>query len=263
MKMVSIKFVADYPALYIADIKCLIITDLHIGLETELIKSGIKIHKQIEKFKDILDKLIDLTGAKLLVILGDVKHKVPGVTMQELRDIPKFLDYLSKKVKVVIAKGNHDDYLETLVPSGVKIYSSKGFRIGRYGFFHGHGWPSKKLIKCDYLFIGHIQPSVEFRDNFGYRNRQQVWLKGHLNQPVVKKKYKVNSTGKLNIVVVPSFNNLIGSLNVMSKEDLSGPLLTNNAMNLEEMKVYLLDGTYLGEIKLLKKRFQKFLLALT
>ena len=121
----------------------------------------------------------------------------------------------------------------------------------------------KKLIQCDYLFMGHIQPSVEFKDKLGYRNRQQVWLKGHLNSEAIKKKYKVDSTGKLNIVVLPSFNSLLGSLNVMSKEDLSGPLLTNNVMNLDEMKAYLLDGTYLGDVKLLKKRFQKLLLALT
>ncbi len=259
----SIKLLTNYPVAFIPDEKILVISDTHIGLETDLSHAGIRIHKQIEKFKEIIDKFIELTNAKILVILGDVKHKLPGASMQELRDIPKFLDYLSKKVKVIITKGNHDDYLETLLPKGVKLHGSKGFSIGKYGFFHGHAWPSKKLIQCDYLFMGHIQPSVEFKDKFGYRNRQQVWLKGHLNSEVIKKKYKVNSTGKLNIVVLPSFNALLGSLNIMSKEDLSGPLLTSKVMNLDEMKAYLLDGTYLGDVKLLKKRFQKLLLALT
>ncbi len=252
----SIKLLTDYPATFISDKKILIISDLDIGIEYDLSQAGIRIHKQIEKFKETLDKLIDLTKAKTLVILGDVKHKVPGASIQELWDIPKFLEYLSTKVKVLITKGNHDDYLETLVPAEVNLYSSRGTKIDKYGFFHGHAWPSKKLMKCDYLFMGHIQPSIEFKDKLGYRSRQQVWLKGKLNQAVIKKKYKINSTGRLNIVILPAFNTLSGSLNIISKEDLSGPFLTNNVMNLDDMRTYLLDGTYLGMLKYLKRKIR-------
>ena len=87
----SIKLLTDYPVAFITDNKTLVISDTHIGVETDLSHAGIRIHKQIEKFKDTLDKLIELTKAKSLVILGDVKHKVPGASIQELRDIPKFL----------------------------------------------------------------------------------------------------------------------------------------------------------------------------
>ncbi|MEM5802353.1 MAG: metallophosphoesterase [Candidatus Aenigmatarchaeota archaeon] len=249
----SIKLITDYPVAFITDKKILVISDTHIGIEYTLNQSGIRIHKQIEKFKDILDKLLELTKAKTLVILGDVKHKVPGATIQELKDIPKFLEYLSTKVKVLITKGNHDDFLENMIPTEVKLYGSRGFKIGRYGFFHGHAWPGKALTKCDYLFMGHIQPSIEFKDKLGYQSWQQVWLRGRLDKNVIKKRYKINSTGKLNIIILPSFNSLLGSLNVVEKEDLSGPLLTSNAMKLEEMKTYLLDGTYLGILKYIQK----------
>lgn len=251
----SIKLLTDYPVAFISDKKILVISDTHIGVEYALSQSGIRIHKQIEKFKDILDKLIELTKATTLVILGDVKHKVPGASIQELRDIPKFLEYFSTKVKVCIARGNHDDFLETLIPTGVKLYGSRGFKIGKYGFFHGHAWPSKKLMRCDYLFMGHIQPAVQFKDKLGYRSRQQVWLKGKLNQDMIKKKYKVRSTGKLNIIILPAFNSLLGSLNVVEKGDLSGPLLTSKAMSLDEMRTYLLDGTYLGVLNKIRKKF--------
>ena len=129
-----------------------------------------------------------------------------------------------------------------------------------YGFFHGHAWPSKKLMSCDYIFMGHIQPAVEFIDKLGYRSRQQVWLKSKLNQEIIKKKYKINKTGKLNLIVFPAFNNLSGSLNVTGDKKLTGPMLTNGLFDLEESKAYLLDGTYLGDIKSLKRRFQKLLL---
>lgn len=249
-----IKLLTDYPVAFISDKKILIISDTHIGVEYSLFQSGIKIHKQIEKFKDILDKLIDLTKAKTLVILGDVKYKVPGTTIQELRDIPKFLEYLSSKVKVKICLGNHDDNLHMLVPSEVELHGSKGFKVDKYGFFHGHAWPSKKLMKCDYLFMGHIQPAIRFKDKLGYVSRQQVWLKGKLNSEPIKKKYKIKSTGKLNIIIFPAFNTLSGSLNITEKEDFSGPLLTSNALNLDNMKTYLLDGTYIGTLKYLKRK---------
>lgn len=259
----TIKFVTNYPAAFITDKSILVISDLHVGLETELLHSGIKIHKQVEKFKDIIDKLIQLTNAKTLIILGDLKHKVPGAYFQELKDIPKFLEYLSTKVEVFVIKGNHDDGIEMLIPDGVKLYSSRGFRIGKYGFFHGHAWPSKKLMQCDYLFMGHIQPAVEFRDKLGYRSRQQAWLKTKLNQPIIKKRYDVKKTGKLNLIVLPAFNKLTGSLNVAGEKKLSGPLLANNVFNMRDAEAYLLDGTYLGDVDSLKKRFQKLLLAST
>ena len=252
----SIKLLTDFPVSFISDNKILVVSDLHIGIEYELGQAGIRIHKQIEKFENILDRLIELTKAEILVILGDVKHKVPGASIQELRDIPKFLEYLSTKVKVQICKGNHDDFLETLIPTGVKLYGSKGFKIGKYGFFHGHAWPSKKLTQCDYWFIGHIQPSIEFRDKLGYRSRQQIWLKGKLSPDVIKKKYKISSTGKLNIIVLPAFNPMIGSLNLAAKEDMSGPLMTSKALTLDDMRTYLLDGTYLGTLKYLKKKMR-------
>jgi len=251
----SIKLLTDYPALFINEIKTLVITDLHVGVEYELTKSGIRIHKQIEKFLDVISKLSKLTNASQLIILGDVKHKVPGMSIQEIKDIPKFFEHLKTIFKkVIVAQGNHDADLHYILPDGVKLYGSKGFKIGKYGFFHGHAWPSQKLMKCDYLFMGHLQPSMEFKDKLGYRSRQQIWLKGKLDQTVIKKKYKITSTGKLNIIIFPSFNSLLGSLNVMGKEDLSGPLLTSKAMNLDDMRTYLLDGTYLGILKYLKRR---------
>ncbi len=259
----TIKFVTNYPAAFVPDKKLLVISDLHIGLETELLRSGIKVHKQIEKFKEIIDKLIGLTGANGLVILGDVKHKVPGAYFQELKDIPKLLEYLSKKIKVIVIKGNHDDGIEMLIPAGVKLCSSRGFKFGKYGFFHGHAWPGKKLMECNYLFMGHLQPAIEFRDKMGYRSRQQSWLRAKLNQDVIKKKYKIKKTGGLNLIVVPAFNSLSGSLNVAGGKNLSGPLLTNDAINLDNALAYLLDGTHLGDVKSLKKKFQKFLLART
>jgi putative SbcD/Mre11-related phosphoesterase len=247
----TIKFLTDYPAAFVTEKKILVISDLHIGLETELLRSGIKIHKQIERFKETLDKLLEMTHPKLLVVLGDVKHKVPGSYMQELRDIPKFFQYMLTRVKVIVTAGNHDDYLNMLLPAEVKLYSSRGFRIGEYGFFHGHARPSKNLMRCDYLFIGHLQPSIEFRDKFGYRLIEQAWIKGKLDKQKIRKYYKISKTGELNIIAVPSFNRMTGGMAVNTKLDgeMLGPLLPNKIFDLGKSTAYLLDGTKLGLVK--------------
>lgn len=250
----AIKFVVDHPAVFIPDKKILVISDLHIGLEHELFRSGITIPSQGKKFQKSIDNLIELTKAETLVVLGDVKHKVPGVSFGEEREIPELLTHLVKKVKVAVCLGNHDTYLDRLAPKEVKIHPSPGFKVGRYGFFHGHGWPSKTLMRCDYLFMGHIHPTVEFRDKLGYRLIEQVWVAGKLDERLVKKRYKIERTGELKIVIVPVFNPLLGGvpLNAVVRKELIGPLLSNGFVDINRSEAHLLDGTALGAIKKLK-----------
>ena len=92
-----IKFLLDYSAAFITDKKILLIADLHLGIEYQLFKSGIVVPPQVEKFKKILYCLIKQAKAKTLIILGDLKAEVPGISPMEEREIPKLFDYLEKK----------------------------------------------------------------------------------------------------------------------------------------------------------------------
>lgn len=78
-----IKFITDSPALFIPEEKILAITDLHIGIENQIYRSGITIPSQVDKLKENIDYLLKQTHASKLVILGDLKHEVPGTTFQE------------------------------------------------------------------------------------------------------------------------------------------------------------------------------------
>ncbi|RLI99147.1 MAG: phosphoesterase [Candidatus Aenigmatarchaeota archaeon] len=249
-----IRFLENYPALFIKKEKILAIADLHLGLEHELFKSGIVIPPQAEKFGKTIDELLEKTRAKVLVILGDVKHEVPGISYREEREIPKLFSRLIERVKIVCCKGNHDSFLERILPKGVRIYSSRGFKIGKYGFFHGHAWPSKKLMECDYLLMGHIHPVIEIRDSLGYRAVEQVWVRTRLNKGLIREKYKTKKTGRLELIILPSFNKLVGgiALNKLEESELAGPLISKNFVELDKAKIYLLDGTFLGNLKLIK-----------
>lgn len=250
----GVRFLTGYPAAFIVEENALVVAELHLGLEHELFKKGIRIPPQREKFQEILEKLLKLTHAKILVILGDIKHKVPGMSIREEREIPKFLDYLGEKVKIILVKGNHDAEIEKITPEGIKIHGSRGFKLGKYGFFHGHAWPSKNLMKCDYLFMAHLHPAVEFMDKFGFRNIEQVWIRGKFDEEKVKERYEMNNTGKLNAIIMPTFNELLGSvaMNKLIEREYGGPMIVGKLMDMKKSKAYLLDGTLLGPLEQLK-----------
>ena len=242
--------IKNSPAAFIPKLKALIISDLHLGLEYELFRKGITIQPQAEIFAKDIKKLIKITKAKRLIILGDLKHEVPGLSKREEIKIPELLNEIKSLVKIDVVKGNHDTFLEEILPEKIKLHSSKGFKIKEYGFFHGHAWPSKNLMKCDKLFMGHLHPVVEFRDSLGYRAIEKVWIKGRLNQKLVKNRYKIKKTGKLEIMIFPAFNPLLGGIVVNStlKEGLIGPLISKKFLDIKNSKVYLLDGTFLGKV---------------
>jgi putative SbcD/Mre11-related phosphoesterase len=249
----GIGFLTEKPAAFIQEEKALVVAELHLGLEYELFKKGIKIPPQREKFQAELESLKKLTKAENLVVIGDIKHKVPGMSLREEIELPKFLEFLKENFsKVFLVKGNHDDLLEEIVPKGIKVYGSRGFKLGKCGFFHGHAWPSKRLMQCDYLFLGHLHPGIEFRDKFGFRSVEQVWIKNELDLNKVKKKYKLNKVGKLNIIIMPAFNKLLGSMSLDKLIEKERPGIISELMNMEKSKVYLLDGTFLGFLKDLK-----------
>ncbi len=246
-----IKFITNNPICFIEEEKALVISDVHIGLEAELFQYGIIIPNQAESFLKTLYFAIGLTKARKLVILGDLKHKVPGTSMRELRQIPPFLEKLMEKVKVFFCKGNHDDNIEIILPDGVKVCGSGGFKMGKYGFFHGHAWPDRGLMGCDHLFMGHLQPAVEFVDSFGHRDVEQVWVKARLNDKPIKKRYGLKKTGKLNLIVVPAFNRLSGYfvLNSRNGKKLTGPMFNKSILDVGKSRLYMLDSTYLGTLE--------------
>ena len=100
------KFVTNEPALIVEDM--LIVGDLHIGIETELYRSGFSIPSNIENLKEKILRIAKENLCKKLVLLGDVKHEFTGISYQEKREIPDFLRELSESIEVHIIPGNHD-----------------------------------------------------------------------------------------------------------------------------------------------------------
>ena len=247
-------FVTDEPALLLESRgeRILVVADLHIGIEYDYHIRGIRIPSQTKKIVKRIDDLIDKTKASRLVILGDVKHKVPGISRQELREIPEFFRHFASRVRVDVLPVNHDGGLKAYLPKSVKFHKSSGFRLGDLFFTHGHAWPSEDFLKASFVVTAHNHPQIEFRDSLGYRWSEPVWIRAELRKSAITKKYK-KATHLPELVVIPCFNEFAGGValnrkneNPEQRKPFLGPLIKN--IRESNARVYMLDGVFLGEL---------------
>jgi putative SbcD/Mre11-related phosphoesterase len=256
--------------------KIMIIADLHIGWEMALSQNGIHVPSQTLKLLAKLKALLCEYRPAKLVILGDVKHTVAKAEMSEWRDIPDFFNSLKDLVQeILIIRGNHDGNLEPLLPESVKLLPGTGEVISSAGFFHGHQWPSTRLLKCKTLVMGHIHPVVVLRDPAGFRIMKQVWVRANCNNlllaKILRRKCKLTNTEALQqrenmpalrssaaeLFIMPSFNDFLGGRPFNEKtrgrdKGTIGPLLRSNSVDLENGEIYLLDGSFLGSLMQLR-----------
>ncbi len=240
-----VKFLTDRALLLPG--RTLVIADLHLGMERELAEAGIHVPDQAERLLKRIDALIKHTKAKRLIILGDLKHNVPTITGTEWREIPAFLEHLSKKVEVSIVKGNHDGDIERLAPKGVEVYEPSGVAVGDFALTHGQAWPDKSLLACKTLVFAHIHPAVEFKSG-RYRAIEHCWLRCPVDQKILSKKFGKTVSIK-DAIIMPVFNPLIGGVAVNGKDfGPIGPLLRSGAVQFKKAEAWLTDGTSVGHL---------------
>jgi putative SbcD/Mre11-related phosphoesterase len=235
--------------------KALVVADLHLGFERELSQLGINMPSQTEKLYMRLRNLIAKHGPSRVILLGDVKHGVPAITEQEWTDIPVFFERLLELgVEVDVVPGNHDGNLEPLTPRQVKIHKGRGVVVEGVALIHGNAWPSKELLTCGVLLMGHNHPTVEFRDRLGFRETASAWLSLEVtprSRSLLAKEYGLEDERNVKlkkVVVMPSFNTLLSGKPINSEDRrLLGPLL-EAIFKAEAAEVFLLDGTFLGRV---------------
>ena len=226
-------FVTNHAALKIG--KCLVISDLHMGAEYDILKSGIRV-RQVEDLIERTMDLLKLTGARDLILLGDVKHNVPFSRRVEEISVPLYLEAVSRKAHVTIIPGNHDGSIAELCPHRVDISETPGILVGKYGLMHGHTKIPKNLEKASFLVIGHNHPMFMFEDDGGGRFYRQVWVRGRMHD------------GR-ELIVMPAFSRLVGGMALNNKKgdfSLMGPVARH--MDMKSSMLYLLDGTLLGKL---------------
>jgi putative SbcD/Mre11-related phosphoesterase len=214
----------------------LVVSDIHIGFEKELREKGINVPEKSSELSERLLNLLKTYKLEKLIIAGDLKHKVSGVSLLESLVVTRnFINLFLNLEEVHLVPGNHDGDVLGLLPSKVKVHSVRGFEVDGFWISHGHTRLAKEAFSKEYIILGHIHPVVKVTDSSGYSYTTQVWLE-RLNK-------------KPRVIIMPAFNKYVGYLTVNSNEGFRMPALKELNISVEEMNVTTLDGYNLGLVK--------------
>jgi putative SbcD/Mre11-related phosphoesterase len=215
----DMELVEGLPVLYIASIKALVVSDLHLGYEGGMAKTGVVIPKA--NLKSILESITKAVGGrdvKQLIIVGDIKNNFSKVSIEELRELREITTAMREKgVAVEMVKGNHDNFIETYSKDlGIRVHNDH-LILGDYLFAHGDKQLSPTDTKISTIIIGHEHPSIGIRTRFGTMERMRCFLYGDISY----------SGRKANLIVLPAIGYFeTGSdVNVYSKSRIMSPVL--------------------------------------
>ena len=156
-------FISELHCIYLRDISAVVIYDLHLGFEEEMNLHGLFLPKlQRDHVENLIDRIIDRYSPETLFINGDFKHEFSRNLPQEWEDIFHFIDRYSDSVKLKFIRGNHDNYLVTILKKK-NIEIMDNFESDRYFIYHG----DKDLTLKKLTILGHEHPSLVLRDRVG------------------------------------------------------------------------------------------------
>lgn len=243
--------VPDYPALMIEndDQNAVVIADLHLGIEHSIADAGVLVPKRTWDMQEKIIGLMKQENSERLIILGDIKHTVPRTSWQEAQELPEFFRGLLKEDIVIdIVTGNHDTGLKDLLPEEITFHDASGWSYGKTALVHGHKWPAEELLDNETMVIAHNHPVVILVDKLDVRHSYQCWVRGPVAKEKLIEHYGENAKISLQeIILIPSFTEF-GSGTAINEHDrnLLGPVLKNEILDFQGAKVFLLDGTNLG-----------------
>jgi len=221
-----VKLIRNEPAVLLG--KTLIIADLHIGIEREYWRAGIRASGLSRRVRERVEDLLERVKPKRIIVAGDLKHNIPDFTAREAEEVKHIAEVLSSQGELLVVKGNHDGDIERIIP-WITIYPGSGIMIDDVYILHGHARPSDDIFDAKAIVMGHIHPALRLEHKFGGQI-EKVFLFARWNG--------------IPVVVLPAFSPLITGVDVSRRENLIGPV----AKEFESADAFLLDGTYARRI---------------
>ena len=201
--MAQAKIIPGCPALMIEDDKkSLVITDLHLGFESNLSLNNVFLgkNKTVGEITKEIEQIIDKTKPDSLILLGDIKSGIKSITKTEWETVPVFFENITKLINTILVPGNHDANIEKLIPNDITLASSKGIIVDDILLTHGHTMPTENFSQVNTIVMGHIHP-VFFQEE-SLINGERVWI----SVKCQKQKIFVSKSGELELIILPSFN---------------------------------------------------------
>jgi len=229
----------------------LVIADLHLGLgatpERPLGPPG-------ASAPELATELVGLcrsSGARRLIVAGDAKHPIVGVPGW-LR--PVVFDFFSTLLQAgigpEIVPGNHDVGLERYLPKEVVVHAAAGRAVDGLGIFHGHRWPSARVLDQRTLVAGHLHPGYRFAPTAeAPLGKRRVWVRVRYARAPGLLRPNGRTARARELLVLPPFHPLAG-LEALNRErpERGRSFLYRRFLARGEARAYLLDGTDLGPL---------------
>lgn len=151
-----------YFALYLEDYETVVMADFHLGYEDVMAQKGVFLPKlQYPYIMDLLERIFERYDPQSFIIDGDLKHEFSRNMPQEWREIENVIDFIRDRSKLIVIRGNHDNFLKSILRRrDVPLVDS--FVRGNYVFVHGHR--DVKIPEGKILVMGHEHPSITLRD---------------------------------------------------------------------------------------------------
>lgn len=230
--------------------KCIAISDLHIGFESDLYSKGINLNFNLifdEMAKDIIN-LIKTQKADSIIILGDLKNTIGSISKEEWEKVPRFFKLVSEFADVYMIPGNHDSNIRFLAPNNITMISTSGLVLDDNLYIHGHSMPFSGGSNIKRIIMGHIHPV--FIKSGSTINGQRVWIYLKVRTEAIWPK----TNGILDIIIVPSFNKHLFAMTERGYRKSISPLISRafkyNAI--ECAMVVTLDGSIIGDTETLR-----------
>lgn len=227
MKIFDFEIIEGSPALFWNELKAVIVSDLHLGLEGTMAEEGAYFPKfQLDSIKEDFDEILSEKEAEKLIIAGDLKHQFKKTSGSEKKEIKEFLDFLKGYLEeIIVLRGNHDNFVGFALSEIDNVVLKEYLEFENVFLAHGHQEEIvSKFSDPDIIIIGHEHPALVLPDEVGFKEKFRSFLYG-------------NTKDERNIIVLPSFSKISSGNRI------------NNVGNSELLSPYLRDNVEVRELK--------------
>ena len=231
----------------------LIVADLHLGLGSSPTDARATLEATPARMAGELVAVAQRRGATRIIVAGDVKHPIVG-TPAALRPVlfDFFSTWLSEGLRVEVVLGNHDVGLTRFLPREVVVHPPRGMVEGELGVFHGHCWPTRRVLAAKRLVVGHLHPGFRFAPTVDQpTSKRRCWVRVRFapdDRPRGKRRRDPVVRAE-ELIVLPALNPLSGTEALNKERPRRGrSFLFQRFLRQGDARAYLLDGTDLGRI---------------
>lgn len=246
----DITFLESGPAIQMEEEKrILVLADLHMGIESDLRLHGIHLQSRAKERINRLTNLIKDSSPDIVLMLGDIKHRVPGTSWQEFREIPELLNTVRNYADLMITPGNHDPGIQEFMKKG-ELLGTNGVLLDGIGYLHGHTTPDP-VLAGHLIIAGHHHPSIHLYDEVGIALRTPCYLLAELKMDLFRDTTDPDGEKSSRLLLIPAFNEFTGYGIEKTLKSPFSPL--SRSIQVETAECLLPDGTYAGDVPTLIK----------